>query len=247
CALLFEAMSGVKLGKIDASVQGVRLGVPERLWGDLAPEVERCMNAAVATLHQLGAKVFAVNLESATHGTPASWAISYHEAFLEHREQLMNRGGDYTPMFYNKISAAGTLTPEELEAARRITQRIAQEFEQALSQVDAIVLPATPKGAYPLGAQHAQLDGSAFTRPVSLAGIPGLTVPWGFTLDGLPLGMQLVGRAGDEARLFAIAAKYEASTTWHASMPSLTCAPIMTSIEPIRRALYEEGSVPTRL
>jgi aspartyl-tRNA(Asn)/glutamyl-tRNA(Gln) amidotransferase subunit A len=247
CALLFEAMSGRALEKIDVNVQGVKLGVPERLWGECDPEVEVCMNAAIAELHKLGAKVYAVNLPSAVYGTAASWAISYHETFLEHREQLLNRSTDYTPLFYNKISSAGTLTPEELSAAQQIAGRIADEFKAALAQVDAIVLPATPKAAYPLGGQQAQADSGAFTRPVSLAGLPGLTLPWGFARNGLPLGMQLVGRAGDEARLFAIAAKYESSTSWHSATPPMACSPITTSIESIRRALWEEGSVPTRL
>ena len=247
CALLFEAMSGSALEKIDVDMQGVRLGVPERLWGECDPQVEVCMNAAVAIFHDLGAKIHAVHLPSAVYGTAASWAISYHETFLEHREQLASRATDYTPMFYNKISAAGTLTPEELSAAQQVASRIAAEFEAALARIDAIVLPATPKGAYPLGGQVAQADSGAFTRPVSLAGLPGLTLPWGFNREGLPLGMQLVGHAGDEARLFAIAAKYEAATKWHSSTPSMKCSPITTSIEPMRRTLYEEGSVPTRL
>ena len=123
---------------------------------------------------------------------------------VDHRERLQLAARDYTPMFYNKISSAGMLTPEELENAQRIGRQITVEFADALARVDAIVLPATPDAAYPLGSQHLQLDNGAFTRPVSLAGLPGLVLPWGFTRDGLPLGMQLVGPAMDEARLFAI-------------------------------------------
>jgi aspartyl-tRNA(Asn)/glutamyl-tRNA(Gln) amidotransferase subunit A len=81
--------------------------------------------------------------------------------------------------------------------------------------VDAIVTPTTPFPAYRLGNQHLQAYNGVFTRAVTCAGVPALALPCGFTASGLPLGMQLVGRAAEEARLFAFGAAYERATDWH--------------------------------
>lgn len=235
CALLYEAMAGVKLTASD--FKNFRIGIPDALWATCDAEVHSCMDAALTVLRELGATIHKVRFETAQYGVAASWVISYHEAFADHRERLMARPSDYTPMFYNKIVAAGELTGAELDTARAIGQEITSEFTAAMSNVDVLVLPATPSSAYPLGNQQLQLDSGTFTRPVSLAGLPALTLPWGFTNMGLPLGMQLVGKAGDESRLFDIARRYEAATRWHLAEPSFSCPAITAPIRPVRAAL----------
>jgi aspartyl-tRNA(Asn)/glutamyl-tRNA(Gln) amidotransferase subunit A len=197
------------------------------------------MDGALTVLRQLGAAVAEVRLDHARYGLAATWSISYSEAFADHRENLTTHASDYTPTFLNKISAAGTLTAAELNIARRLSEIIAAEFAEALKGVDAIVLPATPFAAYPLGNQHLQLDNGAFTRPVSCSGLPALAMPWGFNDAGLPLGMQLVGRAHDEACIFAIAQAYERATPWHSAEPTFKLSPITASVAPIRRLLAE--------
>jgi aspartyl-tRNA(Asn)/glutamyl-tRNA(Gln) amidotransferase subunit A len=242
CALLFETIAGVKLGQLERSLKGLRLGVPSSLWAACEPDVERCMDGALATLRELGATVAEVRLDHGRYGLAATWSISYSEAFADHHENLTTRGSDYTPMFFNKIMAAGTLTAEELDVARRLSDTIAAEFAQALNAVDAIVLPATPFAAYPLGNQHLQAENGAFTRPVTCSGYPALVMPWGFNQGGLPLGMQLVGRPLDEACVFAIAQAYERATTWHRAEPTFAFSPITASIAPIRNTLAEARS-----
>ena len=242
CALLFATIAGVKLGQLERSLKGLRLGVPSSLWSTCEPDVERCMDSALATLRELGATVATVRLEHACYGLAATWSISYSETFADHRENLATRGYDYTSMFFNKIMAAGTLTAEEVDVARRLSEIIAAEFAEALTAVDAIVLPATPFAAYPLGNQHLQIDNGAFTRPVTCSGYPALVMPWGFNEAGLPLGMQLVGRPRDEACVFAIAQAYERATAWHLAKPTFTLSPITASIVSIRNTLAEARS-----
>ncbi|MGH7717047.1 MAG: amidase, partial [Vulcanimicrobiaceae bacterium] len=235
CALLYEALAGLKMTASD--FRSFRIGIPDPLWAACDTDVISCMDAALKVLRELGASIHKVQFETARYGVAASWVISYHEMFQAHRERLIARPSDYTPMFYNKIVAAGDLTDAEVETAKTIAQKITGEFNAAMCSVDAILLPATPSPAYPLGNQQMQLDNGTFTRPVSLAGLPALAVPWGFTNAGLPLGMQLVSRAGDEARLFHIARRYEAATPWHLAAPNFSCPAITAPINPVRAAL----------
>ncbi|HZP89174.1 MAG TPA: amidase [Burkholderiales bacterium] len=239
CALLFAALAGVKLAEMAKSLEGTRLGVPSSLWAECEPDVHRCMDEALTTFRQLGATIAEVHLDHARYGLAATWSISYSETFADHRENLATRASDYTSGFFNKVMAAGTLTPEELRVASQLKQIIAGEFAAALNALDAIVLPATPFAAYPLGNQHLQLDNGAFTRPVSCSGYPTLAMPWGFNKAGLPLGMQLVARPREEATLFAIAEAYERATPWHLTQPTFAFPPITASVVPIRNALAE--------
>jgi aspartyl-tRNA(Asn)/glutamyl-tRNA(Gln) amidotransferase subunit A len=108
--------------------------------------------------------------------------------------------------------------------AQRVRTLIRRDFEQAFSTVDAIVAPTTPTPAFRLG----QIDdplamylNDVFTIPASMAGLPGLSMPCGFTRAGLPIGLQLLGRPFDEATLFRIAAAYEVEAGWRARRPRL--------------------------
>ena len=239
CALLFEAIAPVKIGAADTHPKTLRLAIPKQLWAACDADVLSCMDAALDVFRSIGAATTKVPLKTAAYGIAASWAISYREAFEDHREWLSTRATEYTPTFYNKIAAAGDLTQTELDTARAIMRQIGSELVEALRDVDALVLPATPSPAYPFGNQQLQLENGAFTRPVSLAGLPALVLPWGFSASGLPLGMQLVGRSGDEALLFEIARRYENATSWHSVEPNFSCLPIKTSLHPIREALME--------
>ncbi len=214
CALLFGAMADCDGSVDEIDLRGVRIGVP-RLWAPCDPDVERAIAAARATFERLGATLEAIELPHAQHGHSASWAITYSEAFRYHRENLATRSGEYTPMFVNKVVAAGALSTEELAIAKQHCDRIAAEFADALRHLDAILTPATPSPAYRVGEQHLQAENGVFTRAVSCAGVPALVLPCGFSQSGLPLGMQLVGRPSEEARLFAIGAAYERATDWH--------------------------------
>ena len=105
---------------------------------------------------------------------------------------------------------------------------IRQDFAQAFEKVDAIVSPTSPVPAFKLGERTADplqmYLADIFTVPGNLAGICGINVPCGFAkLDGvqLPIGLQLLGKAFDEGRIFQIAHAYEQSTDWHKAKPQV--------------------------
>jgi aspartyl-tRNA(Asn)/glutamyl-tRNA(Gln) amidotransferase subunit A len=112
--------------------------------------------------------------------------------------------------------------------AQKVRQLIRQDFAQAFRKVDALVSPTSPVPAFKLGERTADplqmYLADIFTNAANLAGICGISLPCGFAqVDGhrLPIGLQLLGKALDEARIFQIAHAYEQSTDWHKARPKL--------------------------
>ena len=116
--------------------------------------------------------------------------------------------------------------------AQKVRELIRQDFAKAFEKVDALISPTSPVPAFKLGERTddplQMYLADIFTSPANLAGICGLSLPCGFAeIDGvrLPIGLQLFGKALDEARIFQIAHAYEQSTDWHKARPSLTEIP----------------------
>jgi aspartyl-tRNA(Asn)/glutamyl-tRNA(Gln) amidotransferase subunit A len=109
-------------------------------------------------------------------------------------------------------------------------KKMLAEFEAAFREVDAIIAPTVPIPAPLISAEYAQIAGEqigvrpalvGMNRPANFTGLPAMSVPCGFTGDGLPIGLQLIGRAFDEATLLRIAYSYERSHAWGARHPRL--------------------------
>jgi aspartyl-tRNA(Asn)/glutamyl-tRNA(Gln) amidotransferase subunit A len=108
--------------------------------------------------------------------------------------------------------------------AQRVRTLLRQDYERAFEKVDVVAMPTTPTPAFQLGEKTSDplqmyLE-DVFTVSANLAGLPGISLPCGFTADRLPLGFQLIGRAFDEAGLLKIARGYEQATAWHEQMPN---------------------------
>jgi aspartyl-tRNA(Asn)/glutamyl-tRNA(Gln) amidotransferase subunit A len=102
---------------------------------------------------------------------------------------------------------------------------ICQDFEAAFKEVDLIATPVTPTPAFKLGEKSADplqmYLSDIFTISVNLAGLPAIAVPCGFSQAGLPIGLQLIGRAFDEETLLRAAHAYEQATQWHLKRPTI--------------------------
>ena len=109
-------------------------------------------------------------------------------------------------------------------------KRLLAEFDAAFRDVDAIIAPSIPAPAPLIGAEQIRIDGEPFgvrsalvgmCRPANFTGLPAISVPCGFTREGLPVGLQFIGRAFDEATLLRIAHSYEREHDWSARHPRL--------------------------
>jgi aspartyl-tRNA(Asn)/glutamyl-tRNA(Gln) amidotransferase subunit A len=208
-------------------LQGLRIGVPRTFFfEDGDPEVIAAVRAAIDAMRPLGAAVRQIDLPQAWLGPAASWAIAYTESFAFHRDNFFARPRDYTPAFFHKIAGAAFLTAEERITAQRLRQVITAEFVAALAEVDAIVVPTTAYPAYPIGRASPQADMRSLTRSVSLTGLPALAVPCGFTTAGLPVSMQVIGRAWEEGTVLRVGHAYEQAAGWYQRRAPLKPGPL---------------------
>ena len=201
---------------LSSGFKGLRIGVPDSFFlDDLNSEVEAAMQGAISEMQRLGAEIRTVHLPSSAYAGAASWVIAYSESFVYHRAWFETRSKEYTPAFYHKITAAGLTSAPERIVAQQVRQQVTAEFSQAMQAVDIIVTP----GSRTLASEKGAADTASITRPVSLAGYPGLSIPIGFASDGTPLGMQLIGQPWEEATLFAAGFDYERATGWNLRRP----------------------------
>ncbi len=107
--------------------------------------------------------------------------------------------------------------------AQKLRRLIADDFRAAFEQVDLIAGPVSPTVAWDIGSQTndpvANYLADIYTLPASLAGLPGMSIPVGFGEHGRPVGLQLIGRAFDEARLLNVGHRFQSATDWHARRP----------------------------
>jgi aspartyl-tRNA(Asn)/glutamyl-tRNA(Gln) amidotransferase subunit A len=109
------------------------------------------------------------------------------------------------------------------QKAQKVRMLIKQDFLAAFKEVDAILGPITPSTAYKIGEKCndpiSMYLGDIFSIPANLAGLPAMSMPGGM-IDGLPVGIQLIGRSFEEATLLRIAHHYQQVTDWHTQIPA---------------------------
>jgi aspartyl-tRNA(Asn)/glutamyl-tRNA(Gln) amidotransferase subunit A len=208
-------------------LRGIRIGVARGFFADdVDAEVRSAVRVAVESMRGLGATLSECDLPHSRFALFASWAINYSEAFTLHRAGFLAHPGQYTSAFLRRVTVGACLTAEERVLAQRARQLITAELVRALENVDAIVTPTTPFVAYAIDGAWDGGDRARLTRSANLAGLPALSVPCGFTRGGLPIGLQIIGRAWDEGDVLRVGHAYLESSGWMQMPPPLTAAPI---------------------
>jgi aspartyl-tRNA(Asn)/glutamyl-tRNA(Gln) amidotransferase subunit A len=229
----------------EASLKGVRLALPREYFDvqGVEPGVDAAVKAAIKHLESLGAELDEVSLPHTRYGlatyyliAPAECSanlarydgIKYSLSIREPGSSLWDvyersRGQGFGREVKRRI-ILGTyaLSSGYYDAyylkAQKVRTLIKQDFDRVFARFDAVVGPTTPNVAFPLGAKTqdplAMYLNDLFTIPTSLAGLPGISVPAGI-VDGLPVGLQIIGKALDEPTVLRIAHAYEQTTEWH--------------------------------
>jgi aspartyl-tRNA(Asn)/glutamyl-tRNA(Gln) amidotransferase subunit A len=187
-------------------LRGVVLGRPRGFFSEgLDPDVAAAVDRFIAAAHGLGAIVVDVDLPFAEYSGAAFWAIAYSEALAVHRDNVRARHRDFTAPFLERILAAACLSAADLVTAQCLSKNLAASFAEAFSNVDVLVAPTTPTPASAIAAKTNHGDRNRFTRPANLNGGPAIAVPCGFNAEGLPLSVQLMGRAWNEETVLRVA------------------------------------------
>ncbi len=209
------------LASLRTGIRGLRVGVPRAYFFEgVNPEMARAFEATLGVLRSLGASVEDVAIPS-IHDSMAFMAIMLAEAFAYHERDLRERPDLYGEVLREKLLAGGLITGAEYAQAQRLRARLCEDMAAALTRVDVLATPTTP-GPAPAFATVLDPD-FAFARsnmgPFNMAGLPALAVPCGFTEAGLPLSLQIAGRAFDEATVLRVGHAYEQATDWHRRRP----------------------------
>jgi aspartyl-tRNA(Asn)/glutamyl-tRNA(Gln) amidotransferase subunit A len=232
---------------LGASLEGLTIGVVEEFMDEgLDPANAAAIEEALKVLARLGANVKRVSLPNIGLSVPAYYVVApaecssnlsrfdgvrfgYRAREPRDLEDLYkrSRGEGFGAEVKRRIMtgtyvlSAGYYDAYYLRA-QRVRQLIAADFRRAFESVDVIVGPTSPTPAFELGAKVddpvTMYLNDIYTIGVNLAGLPGLSAPCGF-VDGLPVGLQMIGRAFDEGRILNVAHRYQQETDWHARAP----------------------------
>ncbi len=222
---------------LSGDVRGLRIGVPREYRADGMPaEIERLWEQGVEWLREAGAEPIEISLPMTRYALPAYYIIAPAEASSNlARYDGVRFGlrvpGDSLEEMYELTRAAGfgpevkrriligtyVLSAGYYDAyylkAQRVRALIARDFAAAFEQVDCLLTPTAPSAAFAIGENMddpiAMYLNDVFTVPANLAGLPALSVPAGLSDDGLPLGLQVIGRAFDEATVLRVGAVLE--------------------------------------
>jgi len=145
------------------------------------------------------------------------------EAFAYHERDLREPPGLFGEMLRERLLAGGLITGSEYVQAQRLRTRLQADMNAVLRRVDVLATPTSPKPAPTFTAVYDPEYGfpRGNTGPFNMTGLPSLAVPSGFTAEGLPISIQITGRAFDETTVLRVGHTYEQATDWHKRHPSL--------------------------
>ena len=233
---------------LDKPVSGLKIGLPKEFFGEgCDPKVMQRIEEAIAEYRKLGADTVEISLPNMRLAVPAYYVIAPAEASSNLSRfdgvRYGHRAPEYTDLndMYSKTRAQGfgeevkrriligtyVLSHGYYDAyylqAQRIRRLIANDFVEAFKQCDVIMGPTSPTTAFRIGEKAADpvqmYLSDIYTIAVNLAGLPGMAVPAGF-VDGLPVGLQLIGDYFSEAKLLNVAHRYQQVTGWHLQHPA---------------------------
>lgn len=230
------------------NLNGLRIGIPTEYFAEgLNAEVDAAVKAAIKQIEALGAETVEISLPHTQYAIPVYYLILFAEAssnlakYDGVRFGLSERSGKDLMDVYLKTREAGfgaetkrrimlgtfALSAGYYDAyylkAQKVRTLIRQDFQKAFEQVDALITPVAPTTAFRIGEKITNpLDmylSDVHVVAVNLAGIPALSVPCGFSSEGLPVGMQIMGPHLSEETLLKIGYLYQSQTDWHTKRP----------------------------
>ena len=212
------------------SLAGRRFVVAPQLVDPVEPEVRTVFEAAVGRLEALGARRAAASLPSVPAMNIACEILIGAEAAVYHEQNLRQpeRRALLDPAVRMYATSGRLYMATDYVKAQRLRLRLQDELDRALADADVLVCPSDPTLTPKVG-EAARLGGRermwfeyGTVNLGNLTGAPAISIPGGFTPDGMPVGLQLYGRAFDEATVLSFAHGYEQATDWHRRRPPLS-------------------------
>ncbi len=209
------------VGALDGNVRGLRIGVPRNyFFEDADTDNVRAFEDALGTLRKLGADVRDLQIP-AFNLSRSFMLIMLSEAFAYHEQDLRLHPELYGEMLRERLLTGALVTGPEYVQAQRVRMQICADVAEVMKTVDVLATPTTPKTAPTFKTMYD--PELAFPRtnmpPFNLTGQPTLALPCGLSASGLPLSLQLSGRAFEEATVLRLGHAYQRATDWHTRRP----------------------------
>jgi aspartyl-tRNA(Asn)/glutamyl-tRNA(Gln) amidotransferase subunit A len=227
CGLLLEALAPGFRPLPAGGLAGVRVGVVAALFERARPDVAAAAHAAVTELEALGARVEQVEVPLLAEAGTILQALMLPEAAQAHLRWLRTRLPDYGADVRARLLAGLLLPSTAYVTGLRARSLFLRELAPMLEQHDVLVHPEMPVPPPPIGVETVELGGETvpyrlalipFNSPWALAGAPVVSAPCGF-VDGMPAGLAIAGRPGDDATPLRVAAAFQGATGWHERRP----------------------------
>ncbi len=204
---------------LDAGVRGAVVGIPTDFYFErVDPEVEERVRDATQAFRHFGAEVREVTIPTVWETLHAQRLMLAAEAYAVHEERLETEPERFDDQGLERLLRGKDLEAYRYAGALQRKLQSRREFERVLEEVDVLLVPSTPIPATEIGQRQTSIAGheeavyAALTRltgPTNMNGLPSLSVPCGTTASGLPVGMQLIGRAFEEATVYRFGRTYE--------------------------------------
>ena len=208
------------MSNIDRGVRGLRLATPRpHNLEELAPEVEFAFRNALEALRTLGAQVTEIEFPFGEFHRQTGTILGA-QGFAVHRDWIEQPGAPFDPNVRQRVLSGKNILAADYLRVVQARAKAQHDVSALLLDFDAVLTPGSPITAAPV----AEIDESVtpfsrFTRAVNFLGMCALVVPCGFSADGLPIGLQIIGKPFGEAMILRIGLAYERSTDWHLREP----------------------------
>jgi aspartyl-tRNA(Asn)/glutamyl-tRNA(Gln) amidotransferase subunit A len=218
---------------IAASTRSLRVGIPRAFFCDaLDAEIAAAMEEAIGVLKKLthGQRDFPplASDETYTSVTQPYSTVFVAEAYEYHREHVANTPDAYQPATLTRLRAGADVTLATYIESRRQMEQIRNAMVRVFDEIDLLITPTITVPPYTIAeltdpeyARGKELQMLRNTRPINMLGLPAISVPCGFTREGLPIGVQIIGPPDREETVLQLAHAYERESQWHKAVVAL--------------------------
>ena len=208
-------------------VKGLTIGIPRHFFfsphPDVSAEVVSIVEKGLDVLQELGANLEEVTIPSLEYVRAVNTIIMLSEGYAFHANNLKAQPNDFGEMARDRFHIGALFSAGDYIQAQRCRQRVKREFAQVLRKVDLLVTPTMPQPAPAFEGYETNTTARGYTStaPFNVAGLPAISVPCGFTADGLPVGMQIAGKPFDEPMVLRTAYTYQQYARWFKHRPPI--------------------------
>jgi aspartyl-tRNA(Asn)/glutamyl-tRNA(Gln) amidotransferase subunit A len=226
-ALLLKTISDFDPGAcLTGNMQGIRIGIPmayvfEPLgFESLDPDVENTVWEALKSMQRMGATIVDVDLPGLSDHQAIWVQIAAPEAYAYHERNLHEHGDTYGEDVRTRLETARNMKSVDYVKAQEMKKRIQKDCQKVFEECDVIVTPTVPVPAPRINRAETAIPAlGRFTRYFNLTGLPAISIPCGFTQEGLPVGLQIAGKPFDEETVLRAAYAYEQNARWFEHQP----------------------------